>query len=105
MGEAVQLEVRYPESDGEPLCPPPREPKGETDIHIEEMLEARLALKDRYRDDPQVYVAGNLLMYYEEGNPAARFSPDVFVVFGVPKHRRQSTNSGRRSRLRRSSSR
>ncbi|MBI5715021.1 MAG: Uma2 family endonuclease, partial [Chloroflexi bacterium] len=30
-------------------------------------------------------VAGNLLFYYEEGEPSASVAPDVFVVKGVPK--------------------
>jgi Uma2 family endonuclease len=47
------------------------------------------ALKDYYRDRDDVYVAGNLFVYYEEGNPQAVLAPDVFVVFGVSdEHRR-----------------
>ena len=30
-----------------------------------------------------MYVSGNLLLYYEEGNPRAVVAPDVFVVLGV----------------------
>ena len=37
-----------------------------------------------FRRDPNVYVTGNLLIYYEEGNPKRRVAPDVFVVFGAP---------------------
>jgi hypothetical protein len=37
-----------------------------------------------------VYVSGNLFIYYEEGNPETVVAPDVFVVFGAPKHRRSS---------------
>ena len=32
-----------------------------------------------------VYVWGNLLIFYDEGNPRKHLSPDVFVVRGVPK--------------------
>jgi Uma2 family endonuclease len=83
MGEpAVQLyPVHYPETDGEPMA--------ETDLHRDEMADTIALLKRRYRDDPMAYVAGNLLIYYEEGNPAARFAPDVFLVLGVPKRRRR----------------
>lgn len=85
-GPAAQLkinrQVEYRALNGEPL--------GETDIHIDEMMEARQALKKRYRDEPRVYVAGNLPIFYEEGNPSARVAPDVFVVFGVPKQPRRS---------------
>jgi Uma2 family endonuclease len=32
-----------------------------------------------------VYVCGNLLLYYEEGNPRKHVAPDVLVARGVPK--------------------
>lgn len=73
--------IEYPETDGEPM--------GETDAHIDEMIDARTALKHWFRDRRDAYVAGNLLIYYEEGNPAARFAPDVFVILGVPKRKRR----------------
>ena len=41
----------------------------------------RLGQHFRGRDD--VYVTGNLLLYYEEGNPGASVAPDVFVVMGA----------------------
>jgi Uma2 family endonuclease len=75
-------EIEYPESDGEPMA--------ETDTHRDLMTDALLhPLKERYRDDPNVYVSGNLFLYYEEGDPSAVVAPDVFVVFGVPGHRRR----------------
>jgi len=62
----------------------------ETDVHIDALLYLREALKDYFRDAPQVYVAGNMLLYYEEGNPAACVAPDVFVVQGVAKRERRT---------------
>ena len=62
---------------------------GETDLHIDETIDAREALKNRFRNEPSAYVAGNNLIYYEEGNSTARFSPDVYVVFGVSKRKRR----------------
>ncbi len=73
--------VEYPESDGEPMA--------ETDLHRDEMAALIVTLQDRYRDAPDVYVAGNLFVYYAEDDPDARFAPDVFVVFGVPKRQRR----------------
>ena len=73
---AVRPAVYYPESDGEPLA--------ETDVHRKQMVYLIEALTDYFRDDPQVYVAGNLLLYYAEGDPEQSVAPDVFVVFGVP---------------------
>ena len=74
--------MMYPERDGKPM--------GETDIHIDAMIYLREALKEYFRQTPQVYVAGNLLIYYEENNPSASIAPDVFVVPGVHKHQRRT---------------
>ena len=46
------------------------------------------ALARHFRDRPDVYVSGDLLIYYEEGNPRVSIAPDVFVVFGVEKRQR-----------------
>jgi len=73
--------IIYPETDGEPMA--------ETDLHRKEMIAAIEALADYFRDDPDVYVSGNLLLYYEEGNIDARVAPDVLVVKGVPKRDRR----------------
>jgi Uma2 family endonuclease len=72
----------YPESDGKPVA--------ETDVHIDALIYLREALRDYFRETPEVYVAGNLLLYYEEGNPSACVSPDVFVVKGVSKYARRT---------------
>ncbi len=79
--EAANL-ITYPESDGTPM--------GETDTHRDVIAALIEMLKDRYRNDPQTYVSGNLFIYYEKGNPSAVFSPDAFVVFGIPKQRRRT---------------
>ena len=60
----------------------------ESDTHIRFMMDCRTALEEHFRDDPNVYVSGNNLMYYVEGNPRRSVSPDVYVVFGIPKHER-----------------
>ncbi|MBI2191334.1 MAG: Uma2 family endonuclease [Planctomycetes bacterium] len=75
-------EIRYPESDGKPMA--------ETDLHRENMITLLHALKQYFRSEPEVYVAGNLLLYYEEGNPKASCAPDVFVVRGVSKALRRT---------------
>ncbi len=77
----VPAGVYYPESDGEPMA--------ETDTHWVATADLALMLKDRYRDADDVYVASDNFVYFEEGNPAAVFSPDVYVVFGVPKRLRR----------------
>lgn len=74
------VEIEYPSSDGKPMA--------ETDQHRDDMIALIEGLKARYAHRPDAYVAGNLLVYYEEHNPKARFAPDVFVVLGVPRRRR-----------------
>ncbi len=74
--------IVYPESDGKPMA--------ETDVHRKLMMDFILMLEDHYKNDDDVYVSGNLLMYYQEGNPRKSISPDVFVVFGVEKKLRNT---------------
>lgn len=78
----AQKPLHYPESDGKPM--------GETDLHIDALIYLREALRDFFRDESQVYVAGTMFLYYEEGNPAACLAPDVFVVQGVIKQERRT---------------
>lgn len=73
--------IFYPESDGKPMA--------ETDKHRDLMVDFIQMLQQHFRD-ALVYVSGNLLMYYEQGNPKKSVSPDVFVVFGVSKKQRRT---------------
>lgn len=66
----------YPSSDGRPFA--------ESDVHREVMADLIYSLKTRYADRDEVYVSGNLFVYYAEGKPEYRLAPDCFVVFGVP---------------------
>src|SRR6185503_13833441 len=75
-------EIDYPESDGKPL--------GETDTHRREIMAIIAMLEQYFADATDVYISGNLMFYYEEGDPTAVTSPDVFVVRGVPKHERRT---------------
>ena len=70
----------YPSSDGKPLA--------ENDWQLEAILSAVDILRAHFEERPDVYVSGDLLVYYEEGNPRKAVAPDVFVVFGAPKHKR-----------------
>ena len=72
----------YPSSDGQPMA--------ENTWQFEVMVDSALALRSRYRRNPDVFVGGDLLMYYERGDPTRRVAPDVFVIFGVPDHHRMS---------------
>ena len=70
-------EVIYPSADGKPMA--------ETELHLHDMIESIQALEDRFDTQPNVYVCGNLLLYYEEGNPRKHVSPDVLLALSVPK--------------------
>jgi len=77
-------EIEYPESDGQPI--------GETDFHITATLLLLQMLRDHFENEPQIYVASDMMFYYEPGNPRAVKAPDVFVVKGVGKHKRRVYN-------------
>jgi Uma2 family endonuclease len=77
MSIPLQNEIHYPESDGRPM--------GETEIHAQVLEDLRFALVRRYADVPDVYVWGNLFLYYREGDPKACVAPDIFLVRGVGK--------------------
>lgn len=72
----------YQESDGKPMA--------ETDRHRQLMINTIQRLEKKYENDQDVYVSGNLLIYYKEGDPKKTISPDVFVAFGVPKKLRNT---------------
>lgn len=71
----------YPESDGKPMA--------ETDVHRNLLADLVFTLDNYFQSQSNVYVSGNLLIYYVEGNPAKSFAPDVFVVRGVAKGQRR----------------
>jgi Uma2 family endonuclease len=68
-------EIEYPESDGQPMA--------ETDLHRKILTDLIERLFNRYAGRSDVYVTGNLLVYYEEGKPQKCLAPDCMVVFGV----------------------
>lgn len=74
--------IIYPESDGQPMT--------ESDATRDYLFYAVEALRLYFKSRGSVYVSGNLFIYYEEGNPKAVISPDVFVVFGVSNRKRRS---------------
>jgi Uma2 family endonuclease len=74
--------IEYPERDGKPIA--------ESDVHRRELSAILFMLDEYFKADPDVYVSGNLMLYYEQGNPSAVVSPDVFVVKGVPKKERRT---------------
>lgn len=79
--EYIPTQIEYPDEDGKPMA--------EGDIQRKYMLYATAVL-GMYFQRPDVYVSGNLFIYYEQGNPESVVAPDVFVVFGVDNKDRRS---------------
>lgn len=75
------IEIEYPESDGRPM--------GETDLHRDWMFRILEILRYRYREQ-KVYVASDLLVYYQEGQPSKFVVPDVFIAFDCKNTQRRT---------------
>ncbi len=78
----VMDEIEYPTADGKPMA--------ETQLHVRLLAALIQTLEAFFRADPRVYVWGNMMMYYERGNPRRHVAPDIFFVRGVPKHMREN---------------
>ena len=72
--------IDYPSSDGQPMA--------ENDAQRSAIMYGIGALARHFKSRQDVYVSGDLLIYYREGNPRLSVAPDVFVVFGVDKRER-----------------
>ncbi len=72
---SAKTEIRYPEADETPL------PDGF--YQLWHFVELNLALKSFFRPRDDVVIAGNVFIYYWEGEPQIWVAPDCFVVMGV----------------------
>ncbi len=77
-----QGEVVYPESDGKPMA--------ENTLHFEWIVKIKENLELVFAENPEVFVAGDLLWYPVEDDNTTRAAPDAMVVFGRPKRHRGS---------------
>jgi Uma2 family endonuclease len=81
--EHIDGDVYYPSSDGEPM--------GETGIHVRVIAYLYFALRILFGAREDVYVAADMFLYYQRGNPRAVKAPDVMLVKGVQgNHERDS---------------
>lgn len=78
----LEVEIDYPDSDGAPMA--------ESDPARDYLIYGVEALSIYFQNRDDVYVSGNLFIYYKQGVPDAVVAPDVFVVFGVHKTKRRS---------------
>ena len=72
----------YPETDGLPMA------EGTTQYRW--IVTIKGGLDIQYRDDANVFIAGDLFWYPVEGNAKIRKAPDVLVALGRPKGDRPS---------------
>jgi len=82
IGQSQRERILYPDSDGQPMA--------ENTLQFKWIVLVKEGLEDVFRDDPNVFVAGDLLWYAQEGDPKIRMAPDAMVVFGRPKGHRGS---------------
>jgi Uma2 family endonuclease len=86
MTTAIQIpprpEIEYPDSDGKPMA--------DNTLQFRWIVTIKEGVDVLFRDDPDVFVAGDLLWYAVEGDNTIRIAPDVLVAFGRPKGERGS---------------
>lgn len=75
-------DIDYPEDDGNPMA--------ENTQQFRWIVTIQGGLDALFADNPEVFVAGDLLWYPVEGNNKIRTAPDAMVVFGRPKGDRRS---------------
>jgi len=74
--------IQYPDSDGQPMA--------DNTKQFEAIVYIKKGCDWLFVNDPNVFVAGDLLWYPVEGNNKLRQAPDTMVVFGRPKGDRGS---------------
>ncbi|MCL1468150.1 Uma2 family endonuclease [Argonema galeatum] len=78
----TKQEIIYPERDGNPMS--------DNTKQFRWIVTIQGGLDALFRNDPNVFVAGDLLWYPIEGDNKIRSAPDAMVVFGRPKGDRGS---------------
>ncbi|MBW4640735.1 MAG: Uma2 family endonuclease [Gloeocapsa sp. UFS-A4-WI-NPMV-4B04] len=80
--QLASQQVIYPDSDGQPMA--------DNTKQFRWIVTIQGGLDALFKDDPNVFVAGDLLWYPVEGDNKTRIAPDAMVVFGRPKGDRGS---------------
>lgn len=75
-------DIIYPDSDGLPMS--------DNTKQFRWIVTIKEGLEWLFKDDPNVFVAGDLLWYPTQGDNVTRAAPDAMVVFGRPKGDRGS---------------
>ena len=82
LSSSTQKDIIYPESDGQPMA--------DNTKQFELIVLIKKNLDLLFVNDPNVFVAGDLLWYAVKDNNVTCKAPDVMVVFGRPKGDRGS---------------
>ena len=75
-------EIVYPEDDGKPMA--------ENTEQFNQITKIKDELEILFANNPDVFIAGDLLWYPQEGDNKTCLAPDVMVAFGRPKGFRSS---------------
>lgn len=74
--------IQYPESDGQPMA--------DNTLQYRWIVTIQGGIDAMFKDNPDVFVAGDLLWYPVEGNNKIRVAPDIMVATNRPKGDRGS---------------
>jgi Uma2 family endonuclease len=74
--------IKYPESDGQSMA--------DNTLQYRWIVTIQGGIDAMFKDDPHIFVAGDLLWYPVEGNKKIRVAPDIMVAFNRPKGDRGS---------------
>ncbi|MBW4574043.1 MAG: Uma2 family endonuclease [Aphanothece sp. CMT-3BRIN-NPC111] len=88
---SADAEIFYPDSDGQPMADNTKQ------FRLIVMIQG--GIDALFKDDPNVFVAGDLLWYPVQGDNTIRLAPDVIVVFGRPNGDRGSYQQWREDNI------
>ncbi|WP_121967948.1 Uma2 family endonuclease [Leptolyngbya sp. BC1307] len=77
-----KTDIVYPDGDGQPMS--------DNTLQFQWIVNIKENLEAIYANDPNVFVAGDLLWYPVEGSNSIRQAPDAMIAFGRPKGDRSS---------------
>ncbi|ACK68138.1 protein of unknown function DUF820 [Rippkaea orientalis PCC 8801] len=87
----VDEDLLFPDSDGQPMA--------DNTEQYEWIVKIKENLEILFVDDPNVFIAGDLLWYPIQSTLVAPVAPDVMVAFGRPKGRRGSYRQWREENI------
>ena len=82
LSNAYEAEIVYPDSDGKPMA--------DNTVQYQYIITIQVGLDRLFDQQPDVFVAGDLLWYPVKNRRDISAAPDVMVVFGCPKGDRGS---------------